>query len=134
MRKIISGTALSLTAVLGTALGLAVPGVAAAAYSNCASGYVCFYTEQNGGGSKCSWYADDPDWTTGSIKCSWATTSNVRSIANMGTSKSYVGVAYYSGANYGSRMGCTRQGDSGNLRGDYKLRSHKWLATGQACG
>lgn len=132
MRKLVTGTAVALSIVLGSALGLAAPAAAAAPYSDCASGYVCFYTEQNGGGSKCTWFDNDNDWTSGNITCSWATTSNVRSIANKGKSKDFTGVAYFSEAYYGNRQGCTPQGGSGNLRGNYKLRSHKWISG--SCG
>lgn len=135
MHKIVKSAAVSLALGLAATLGLAAPAAAAPrAYSDCPSGNVCFYTEQNGGGSRCQWDLDDPDWTTGTYKCSWATTSIVRSIFNNGKSTKLVGVAYYSAANYSSRMGCTRQGAAGNLSGTYKLRSHKWLANGSTCG
>jgi phosphodiesterase/alkaline phosphatase D-like protein len=120
--------ALALTA----GLALAVPGTADAAAFSCPSGHVCFYTGDNGTGSRCLWSTADPDWRNGAIQCSWAADRNVRSVFNNGTSPSFTGVVYYKGASYQDRAGCTRQGQSGNLAGTYKLRSHQWT-TGR-CG
>lgn len=97
----------------------------------CPSGYVCFWTGANFTGSKCQWDVADPDWQGGSIRCSWSATHNVKSVFNAGTS-SATGVAYYSGANYQNRKGCTRQQHGGNLAGTYKLRSHRWISG--SCG
>ncbi|WP_240797777.1 peptidase inhibitor family I36 protein [Streptomyces sp. F001] len=98
---------------------------------SCPSGYVCFWTGSNFTGSKCQWDVADPDWQGGSIRCSWSATHNVKSVFNAGTS-SATGVAYYSGANYVNRKGCTRQQHGGNLAGTYKLRSHRWISG--SCG
>jgi Peptidase inhibitor family I36 len=103
-----------------------------ASYSDCPAGDVCFYTGQNGTGSMCKWSVADPDWTSGSIVCSWATTHNVKSVYNHGTSSSFSGVRYYTQTNYNGSIGCTRQGGQGNLAGTYQLRSHQWV-TGH-CG
>ncbi|MFL6122180.1 peptidase inhibitor family I36 protein [Actinophytocola sp.] len=105
-------------------------GAELAAWS-CSSGNVCFYTGPDGTGSRCMWSVADPDWATGSIVCSWARTTNVKSVWNRGTS-SASGVAFYSGTNYSGRIGCTRQGQSGNLAGTYKVRSHQWISG--SCG
>jgi hypothetical protein len=99
---------------------------------SCNTGNVCFWTGPDGTGSRCTWSGADPDWATGSIVCSWALTQNVKSVWNRGTSSSFTGVRYYLQTNYTSPIGCTRQGQSGNLAGTYKLRSHKWIST--SCG
>lgn len=98
----------------------------------CSSGNVCFWTGSGGTGSRCMWSVADPNWVTGAIKCSWAATSYVRSVMNRGTSSSFTGVAYYLTIDYDNRIGCTKQGNSGNLAGTYELRSHRWITT--SCG
>jgi hypothetical protein len=127
MRKLIAGAAVALSIVAGSIVGLASPAAAATPYSNCDPGWVCFYTEQNGGGSMCTWPGNDHDWKTGDDIRSWATTKNVKSVANRGLSETYTGVAYYADPDYITRMGCTPRGGSGNLKGTYKLRSHLWV-------
>lgn len=97
----------------------------------CPVGDVCFYTGSLGQGARCNWNIADPDWTTGTLQCSWATTTNVKSVWNNGTSGAS-GVTYYLGANFTGRIGCTRQQSRGDLAGTYKLRSHTW--TSGACG
>ena len=109
----------------------AAPAQAAAAWS-CPAEHVCFWNGFNGTGGRCFWDIRDPDWTGGSIVCSWATTQNVRSIWNRGTDTRLTGVAYYLNKNYVNRVGCTRRGVRGNLRGTYKVLSHQWV-TG-VCG
>jgi hypothetical protein len=99
---------------------------------SCNSGNVCFYTGPDGTGSRCMWSNADSDWATGTDVCSWALTTNVKSIWNRGTSTSYTGVAYYKQTGYTDRVGCTRQGRSGNLAGTYKVRSHRWISG--SCG
>ncbi|WP_234325728.1 peptidase inhibitor family I36 protein [Streptomyces sp. NRRL S-146] len=98
---------------------------------DCASGHICFWTGANFTGSKCAWDVADPDWQSGAVRCSWAATTNVKSVWNAGTSSS-TGVAYYRGANYSDRVGCTRQQHGGNLAGTYKVRSHRWISG--SCG
>jgi len=95
----------------------------------CATGLVCFYTGANGTGKKCEWRVADPDWTSGSKTCSWATTHNVKSVDNRGTNPYLSGVAYYLKRHYASRsrVGCTPQGRRGSLTGTYKLLSHQWI-------
>ncbi|MEU2749347.1 peptidase inhibitor family I36 protein [Streptomyces collinus] len=115
---------------------LAVPSSASAAPAapaavDCASGHICFWTGANFTGSKCAWDVADPDWQSGAVRCSWAATTNVKSVWNAGTSSSS-GVAYYRGANYSDRVGCTRQQHGGNLAGTYKVRSHRWISG--SCG
>ena len=120
------------TTAAAAAVALALPGQAMAAPAEptaweCASGNVCFWTGYNGTGKRCAWSVADPDWQSGNIKCSWAATTNVRSVWNRGTSSSYTGVAYYRNTDYNGRIGCTRQGQRGNLAGTYKVRSHRWI-------
>lgn len=114
---------------------LLVSGAATPAYAatySCSSGHVCFYTGRDGTGKVCTWSAADPDWTSGSIVCSWATTTNVASIFNNGTSSNLTGVVYYKSKDYQNRAGCTKQGGTGNLAGTYKVLSHRW--TDGYCG
>ncbi|GGW65380.1 peptidase inhibitor family I36 protein [Streptomyces xantholiticus] len=96
------------------------------AYADCPSGSVCFYTGTGGTGSRCTWSNADPDWTSGSVTCSWARTQPARSMYNHGTSSAYTAVAFYTGANYTSYNGCMGQGWAGNIGPAY-LRSHKWV-------
>jgi hypothetical protein len=98
---------------------------------DCATGNVCFWTGFGGTGSRCMWDVADNDWTSGTYKCSWATTKNVKSVYNAGTS-SATGVAYYKDTGHNTRVGCTKQGKKGDLAGTYELRSHKWIST--SCG
>lgn len=113
------------TVLAGLGLGAAAaPAQAKEAAYSCPSGSVCFYSGDNGSGSRCVWSGNDNDWRNGDIQCSWAADKNVRSIYNNGTSGMVV--IYYSGANYQTRKGCTTKGTKGNLAGTYKLRSHKW--------
>ncbi|MEU2678396.1 peptidase inhibitor family I36 protein [Streptomyces sp. NPDC007107] len=118
----------------GAASAVAQPTAAqsAAAAASCASGHVCFWSGANYTGSKCTWLDADPDWYAGSLQCSWAKNGTLaRSVWNAGTS-SKSGVAYYSGASYSNRVGCTPQGKGGNFTQGRALRSHQWI-TG-ACG
>ncbi|MEU4462457.1 peptidase inhibitor family I36 protein [Streptomyces sp. NPDC024017] len=125
-----------LTVSAAAVTALAVPSSASAAPAapaavDCASGHICFWTGANFTGSKCAWDVADPDWQSGAVRCSWAATTNVKSVWNAGTSSS-TGVAYYRGANYSDRVGCTRQQHGGNLAGTYKVRSHRWISG--SCG
>lgn len=131
--RIAAAVAIAATATL---FGTGVSAVAAvtphASYSDCPSGSVCFYTGRNGTGSMCQWSNADNDWTAAPVICSWAKTTNVASVYNNGTSRSFTGVVYFTQTNYVSRIGCTRQGVQGNLAGNYQLRSHEW--TTGSCG
>ncbi|ANZ41229.1 hypothetical protein BBK82_39930 [Lentzea guizhouensis] len=98
---------------------------------DCNTGNVCFWTGFGGTGSRCAWNIADDDWTAGTHKCSWATTKNVKSVYNAGTS-SATGVAYFKNTGHNTRVGCTKQGKKGDLAGTYQLRSHKWIST--SCG
>ncbi|MCG8927220.1 peptidase inhibitor family I36 protein [Lentzea sp. CC55] len=77
------------------------------------------------------WDVADPDWTSGSVKCSWAADREVKSVYNRGTS-SAKGVVFYRNTGYNNRIGCTRQGQKGDLAGTYQVRSHQW--TSGSCG
>lgn len=95
-----------------------------AAYSDCGQTEICFFTGAGGTGQKCAWTGYDPDWQEGATVCSWADTSNVKSVYNNG--RSGMVVIYYKGADYTDRVGCTKSGVKGNLAGTYKVRSHHW--------
>jgi hypothetical protein len=116
-------------------LGLAAPPAPASAadwVGSCTPGNVCFYSGPNGTGSKCSWSDKDPDWANGNVQCSWALTTNPRSVWNNGQSTAFQGVVYYRARDFKDRAGCTRRWNRGNLVGDYRILSHEWT-TGH-CG
>lgn len=92
------------------------------AYADCPPGEICFYTGYNGSGKRCSWYAHDTDWASGSTTCSWALSSNVCSVYNRTSRR----VEYFREANYVSRIGSTLSGVAGNLACNYKIRSHRF--------
>jgi hypothetical protein len=94
---------------------------------SCTAGSICFYSGRDGTGDKCQWSDDDPNWNSGSIVCSWADEKPVASVYNHGQDDDFTGVAFYSQSDYRTREGCTRQGQAGNLSGDYKVASHRWI-------
>jgi hypothetical protein len=130
MRRLKAWRVLAASTMLAVVMPPA-PAVAAAAWS-CPERNVCFWTGVNGTGSRCAWSVQDPDWTSGTMVCSWATRQNVKSIWNRGQSDSFTGVAYYLAKNYERRVGCTRQDARGNLTGTYKVLSHRWVTS--TCG
>lgn len=101
-------------------LSLAV--TADATFSDCPEGDICFFTEKNGRGDMCNWNTYDEDWTSGFVRCSWATTKNVCSVFN----RTRFRVEYFKSAKYEDRVGSTRSGVAGNLACTYKLRSHRY--------
>ncbi|WP_097259709.1 peptidase inhibitor family I36 protein [Streptomyces sp. TLI_55] len=113
------------------ALSLVVPGTANASAQawECSSGDVCVWNATNGTGSRCSWTNADPDWWSGSIQCSWSDTQNARSAYNRGTSSSYAGVAFYSGANYSGYLGCLSQNGGWDDDFNVRIRSHRWVTS-----
>ncbi|MEU9144980.1 peptidase inhibitor family I36 protein [Streptomyces sp. NPDC048349] len=137
----VSGAVFAMTAALVPGTAHAAPPAAAApvpsnaalaqAAIDCGTGNVCFWTEYNFTGQRCAWSVADPDWQGGSIRCSWAATTNVKSVFNAGTS-SATGVAYYLSTDYNNRIGCERQQHGANLAGTYKVRSHRWISG--SCG
>jgi hypothetical protein len=107
--------------------------VAAAAWSGCPVGDVCFWDGGNGTGARCQWAGEDNNWSVAPGVCSWASKGTpVKSVWNRGTSSALTGVVYYFSTNYQSRIGCTKQGQRGNLAGTYAPRSHRWI--NGACG
>ncbi|MCB5167384.1 peptidase inhibitor family I36 protein [Streptomyces bambusae] len=113
----------TLITLSSTALAMPAAQASAQAY-DCNSGYVCFYSDYNGTGSRCAWLVDDPDWKSGNIQCH--AFSVPKSIYNMGIGGYPAHVAYYTDADYKNRKGCTAPGQRGNLSGTYSVRSHKW--------
>jgi len=101
-----------------------------AGYGDCDAGLICFWDGKDGTGHRCEWSGNDSDWWNGAIVCSWADEKPPLSVYNHGQSESFTGVVYFKPD--GSRAGCTRRGQHGNLSGDYKVRSHLWT-TGN-CG
>jgi len=98
---------------------------------DCNTGNICFWNGFGGTGGRCMWDVADSDWTAGTYKCSWATTKEVKSVYNRGTS-SATGVRFYRNTGYNNSIGCTRQGQKGDLAGTYQVRSHQWVST--SCG
>lgn len=99
----------------------AIDDISTRAYSDCASGYACFWTGSGGAGNRCAWSSN----SSNASACSWSSTTNVRSIYNRTSSA----IIYYTGTNYTNRIGCTRPGVSGNLAGNYKVRSLQFVAS-----
>jgi len=91
-----------------------------ATFSDCAEGELCFFTGRNGSGSMCHWNVIDADWTSGAIRCSWATSSNVCSIFNRWSGT----IDYYASANFQNHIGSTLKDVASNLACT-KLRSHQ---------
>ncbi|MFF8717567.1 peptidase inhibitor family I36 protein [Streptomyces sp. NPDC015184] len=129
------GAALAMGSALSTGSGTAAaaPAGAQAAWGGCDVGDICVYTGANGTGSVCAWDGDDPDWTGGAIRCSWAESKNVVSIWNrgMGGAGTLRHVKFYKKANYQDYYGCAAQGFKGNTGPDAgaSLRSHKWVTS-----
>ncbi|MBP2472446.1 hypothetical protein JOF53_001318 [Crossiella equi] len=106
----------------GGATAVAAPSAAAAPVNTasiaaweCTPGYVCFYEGANGTGKRCQFSQNQ---TRANELCSWGLV-NPKSISNRSTKK----VTYYHEHNYGRRIGSTTAGNSGNLAGNYTVRS-----------
>jgi hypothetical protein len=117
------------TAAAGAALlfgaGLATAPPAAAAYADCPNGAICFFSGKDGGGSQCRYYDDTPRTSCGFMNDGRTTWS----VYN----RSAVRVHYYLDASYGSRIGSTRSGVSGNLSGSYTVGSVCFEDGGSSC-
>ncbi|MEU6539782.1 peptidase inhibitor family I36 protein [Streptomyces sp. NPDC047000] len=113
------------------ALGLIAPSAASASAQawECSSGNVCVYTGAYGTGSRCLWSNADPDWYSGSITCSWSSSTNVGSVYNLGTSSSYGYVVLYTGANYTGTGYCISQNGGYWADLNVRIRSHRWEAS-----
>jgi hypothetical protein len=111
------------TTLVGVSAGPASAAAKAAPALSCQTYYICFYNQNNYGGSRCAWEGDDPDWRAGSITCSWSSTQAVRSAYNQGHSGAAVRV--YSGANYtGSSICIIQYAEERYL--NFRGRSHRW--------
>ncbi|MFJ8045844.1 peptidase inhibitor family I36 protein [Kitasatospora sp. NPDC096147] len=113
----------ALTAVaVGAVLALAPAAGAAAeatprSWSSCPDGWICFFSERDGGGQLCKWSQNSTDTRS---QCSWMRAgTNTRSVWNR-TSKRY---HYYHRTSYVDRIGSTTAGDRGNLAGTYTIGS-----------
>jgi hypothetical protein len=95
---------------------------------SCPIEHVCFYTGDDGTGQMCAWSQDDRDWRSGTIVCSWSSSTRAQSVYNNGDSGAPV--SYYTGVGYTGRVGCVASGTHGNFAGGsgagYYLRSHTW--------
>jgi hypothetical protein len=109
-------------AVVPVAQADATPSGAAAAsvsraYSDCANGFICFWSEKGGEGQKCQWSQNAPNARS---MCSWMNAgTNARSVYNRTGSRFH----YYHQANYVNRIGSTTAGNRGNLAGTYTIGS-----------
>jgi hypothetical protein len=102
---------------------------------SCNSGDLCVWPVSDGSRNRCSWTNSDTDWQTGSVICSWSSSSAVWAVYNHGASTSYAGVCLYTAANYGGNVayfipqvipeGYQVQGWPG-----VKIRSHRWDSDG----
>ncbi|MET8976857.1 peptidase inhibitor family I36 protein [Streptomyces sp. NPDC004539] len=88
------------------------------AYSDCPSGWICFWSGSGGTGSRCQWSsALNP---RAREECSWMNNGTVtRSVYNR-TSYRY---HYYRAFSYQDRIGSTLSGGQGNLAGTYTIGS-----------
>ncbi|TMQ89187.1 hypothetical protein ETD83_39115 [Actinomadura soli] len=100
-------------------------GAAAAWQGSCAKGDFCVWSGKNGTGIKCAWDGDDPDWQSGSVRCS--PRFLVASMWNNGYTGSYSKVKVYSFANYESHWGTVPAGTRENFWEGQLMRSHRWV-------
>ncbi|NGO78669.1 protein kinase [Streptomyces sp. YC504] len=107
-------------------------------YHRCPAGEVCFFSDVNGNGEMCHWAGDDDDWLRGRTRCAWSGDRPVKSVFNNNQERTKeISVAYWRGPGFvptgveperdSERAGCTSVNQQGNLKGDYKLRSHSWI-------
>ncbi|MFE2044910.1 peptidase inhibitor family I36 protein [Streptomyces sp. NPDC059477] len=104
----------------GQAAGFgATPGdVGTLKYSDCPSGYICFWSEPGGEGLRCSWSAAlNP---RAREACSWMNNGTTTKSVYNRTSYRY---HYYRAFNYQDRIGSTLSGGQGNLAGTYTIGS-----------
>ncbi|MPY49591.1 peptidase inhibitor family I36 protein [Streptomyces acidicola] len=113
--------ALGLT--IGAALTMAGPAMAAPAAWDCPGGYICAYTGTNGTGSRCAWDTSDPDWTSGSIRCSWAKPS--RTVGSVYATTGSGGARLYQNANYSMEVDCVGNGKKASYLKNLQVLSHK---------
>ncbi|MCU4748355.1 MULTISPECIES: peptidase inhibitor family I36 protein [Streptomyces] len=90
----------------------------ALAYADCTSGYICFFSAANGGGSKCQWSSALNSDTR--PQCSWMNSGTTAKSVYNRTSYRY---HYYLDKNYKNRLGSTLSGGQGNLAGSYTIGS-----------
>ncbi|WP_285744327.1 peptidase inhibitor family I36 protein [Lentzea sp. NBRC 105346] len=98
---------------------------------DCPVGSVCFWNDADGTGSRCEWDIADPDWLDGEFMCSWADRDNVMSVLNNsapGESRSTL--VFFAESGYQQPIACEVPGQRINLKGTYRVRSHKWTSGG----
>ena len=115
-----------LVALSGTAV--AEEPVSAADFTNCPANYGCFYTGANGTGAKCQWTSNNHQHADA---CSWGGDTNVRSIANRKSSY----LCFYRLPDYdkSEQWGWVIPNGQGNLAGNYKVLSHRWVSSPSNC-
>lgn len=100
--------------------GLAPVASAAPAGYSCSPGYFCMYSGWNGTGTRCQYKQKTRDTAAA---CSFIRNGrNVRSVHNANRHTA----TYYTGTNYGHRIGSTKPSQYGNLQGSYQIRSIKF--------
>ncbi|MDX3384695.1 peptidase inhibitor family I36 protein [Streptomyces niveiscabiei] len=88
------------------------------AYSDCPSGWICFWSGSNGTGSRCQWSSSlNP---RAREECSWMNNGTVTKSVYNRTSYRY---HYYRAFSYQDRIGSTLSGGQGNLAGTYTIGS-----------
>ena len=90
----------------------------------CPDGDICFWPDKGGTGLPCNWDDFDPDWSSGTVKCSW-TEHGARSLYN-GT-KTGSAVVYFAETEYQDPVGCARPGQRVDLPDATQVRSHTWV-------
>ncbi|WP_183091458.1 peptidase inhibitor family I36 protein [Streptomyces radicis] len=91
--------------------------IGTAAYSDCPSGSICFWSGANGQGLRCTFGRNYPDVLAA---CSWMANGVIPHSVYNRTAYRY---HYYMDADYETRIGSTVAGDSGNLSGRYLVGS-----------
>ncbi|WP_282693178.1 peptidase inhibitor family I36 protein [Streptomyces sp. CC208A] len=104
----------------GEAIGFSTPPgeMGTEAYSDCPSGWICFWSGSNGTGSRCQWSSSlNP---RAREECSWMNNGTYTKSVYNRTSYRY---HYYKAFNYKDRIGSTLSGGQGNLAGTYNIGS-----------
>ncbi len=116
---------LAIAGAAGLVLGAVAPvaaasGQRAATGFSCSADYFCMYTGKDGTGSRCQ-FRDRTEDTA--VECSWAASTNVKSVFNNST---FGNVTFYKTVRFNNRVGSTAPLSGGNLTGTYQIRSLTW--------
>ncbi|MFM9610589.1 peptidase inhibitor family I36 protein [Streptomyces niveiscabiei] len=110
--------AVSLESGQAVGFGAASDAVRLRAYSDCPSGWICFWSGSGGTGSRCQWNSSlNP---RAREECSWMNNGTVtKSVYNRTSYRFH----YYKAFSYRDRIGSTLSGGQGNLAGTYTIGS-----------